>query len=228
MDIYDISVIQSLVQANDVFWVRSADYATQLYVSDSYTKIWEQPVDALYQYPNSFNDSLLPDETTIKQVMTREKGQYIASQQIAYKIQTRSGIKYMTDICFDLYHCGEKVAVAGIAREVDVNEWASKQTSRTNHLAGKDLDVLSQVADKLGVALSCTNTLEDLLSLLSKRQKECLHYTLLGQTAKEVAKQLNISHKTVEMHLSAVREKLFCHSKSELICKVIEAGYFRQ
>lgn len=227
MNIQETDVVQNLLQSNDVFWMRSPDYATQLYISDSYTKVWQRSVEQLYQHPDSFNDSLVADQKTMKQMVTREKGQYISTQQIAFKIHTQLGIKHILDHCFDLYHCGEKIAVAGVAKEVSLTEWSCEKESVVNSLAGKNLDILSQVQDKLGVSLTSKNCLETMLSLLSKRQKECLHYTLLGKSAKEIGKLLNISHKTVEMHLSSIREKLFCNSKSELICKVVEAGYFR-
>ncbi|WP_058514209.1 helix-turn-helix transcriptional regulator [Legionella santicrucis] len=42
---------------------------------------------------------------------------------------------------------------------------------------------------------------------LTQRQRECLHYTLKGMTAKEIAKLLCISHRTVEIHLDNIRKK---------------------
>lgn len=42
---------------------------------------------------------------------------------------------------------------------------------------------------------------------ITKREQECLHYTLQGMTAKEIARVLQISHRTVEIHLDNIRKK---------------------
>mgnify|MGYP003574912004 FL=1 len=55
--------------------------------------------------------------------------------------------------------------------------------------------------------------------LFSERQIHCLSLTATGKTAKEIAKKLNISIKTVEDHLKAIKFKLKCNKKSEL-CNV--------
>lgn len=54
------------------------------------------------------------------------------------------------------------------------------------------------------------------LSLLSKREKECLKLFLNGQTAAETATQLNISRRTVESYFENIKDKLGCFSKREL------------
>lgn len=55
-----------------------------------------------------------------------------------------------------------------------------------------------------------------LLKPLTEKQLECLSYYANGKSAKEIAKDLFISHRTVEDHLNKIKEKLKCCSKSEL------------
>lgn len=57
---------------------------------------------------------------------------------------------------------------------------------------------------------------------LTKRQKECLFYLSRGMTIKQIANKLALSPRTVEHYLDVVKDKLGCHSKSQLIAKMIE------
>ena len=56
---------------------------------------------------------------------------------------------------------------------------------------------------------------------LSNREKDCLALTLKGYTAKNIAKELTISHRTVEDHLKQIKLKLNVSSKQELIQKLL-------
>lgn len=63
---------------------------------------------------------------------------------------------------------------------------------------------------------------------LTPREIECLFYTLRGKTAKEIARFLTISQKTVEFHIEHLKMKFNCYSKSELISKAMECGYLNK
>jgi DNA-binding CsgD family transcriptional regulator len=52
---------------------------------------------------------------------------------------------------------------------------------------------------------------------LSERQTECLYHLTNGKTAKEIAKCLGISYRTVQTHLNIVNEKVGSYSKSSAI-----------
>jgi DNA-binding CsgD family transcriptional regulator len=56
---------------------------------------------------------------------------------------------------------------------------------------------------------------------LTKRQEDCLFYLTIGMTKKEIAKNTQLSPKTVEHYLDAVKIKLNCHNRSELIKKAL-------
>ena len=57
---------------------------------------------------------------------------------------------------------------------------------------------------------------------LSKREIECLQLTIKGYTAKRIARQLGISHRTVEEYLFNIRIKTGTSSKAELIEMTID------
>ncbi len=61
-------------------------------------------------------------------------------------------------------------------------------------------------------------------TLLSKRQREVLQLVAEGHSAKEIAKSLKISSKTVEFHKGLIMKKLDLHSTAELTRYAIENG----
>lgn len=59
---------------------------------------------------------------------------------------------------------------------------------------------------------------------LSKQQTKCLYYLAQGMTMKQIGQVTGLSPKTVEHYLDAVKLKLNCQSRSELIAQAIQAG----
>jgi len=55
---------------------------------------------------------------------------------------------------------------------------------------------------------------------LTPREQECLYYFLEGYTAKEIAKTIKVSHRTVEDYLAKIKAKYGCSSKNELREKI--------
>lgn len=59
---------------------------------------------------------------------------------------------------------------------------------------------------------------------LSKQQTDCLKLLALGNTHKQIANALGLSHKTVEHYLENIKNKLKCESRTELVQHAIERG----
>lgn len=60
--------------------------------------------------------------------------------------------------------------------------------------------------------------------VLSERQNECLNLLAYGMTIKEIAREMQLSPRTVEHYLEVVKAKLNCDSRSDLIRMFIEEG----
>lgn len=60
---------------------------------------------------------------------------------------------------------------------------------------------------------------------LTMRQSECLILLLKGMTYKEIAAKLNLSPRTIEHYLEAIKIKLNCERKQDLISRAIQLGY---
>lgn len=59
---------------------------------------------------------------------------------------------------------------------------------------------------------------------LTKRQKEVLQLMADGRTNKEVAAELSLSPRTVEMHVGSILERLNCRARTDAIKKAVELG----
>jgi DNA-binding CsgD family transcriptional regulator len=55
------------------------------------------------------------------------------------------------------------------------------------------------------------------LDKLSNREIEIIIYLCKGMTMKEIGKKINISYRTVEMHINRIKWKLQCNCKGEII-----------
>jgi DNA-binding NarL/FixJ family response regulator len=53
-------------------------------------------------------------------------------------------------------------------------------------------------------------------NILTPREYDCVRGIARGQTAKEIARHYNVSHRTIETHIASIRSKLCCSSKSEI------------
>jgi DNA-binding CsgD family transcriptional regulator len=62
----------------------------------------------------------------------------------------------------------------------------------------------------------------------SCRQSECLYYLVKGMSAKRIAQTLNISPRTVEHHLEAMKAKLNCFSQEDLIAKAWSLPWMKE
>lgn len=62
-------------------------------------------------------------------------------------------------------------------------------------------------------------------SLLTPREKQIAQYLMEGKHSKQIALALDLSRKTVDWHLSVIREKMGVDSTSDLILAFYKAGW---
>lgn len=82
-------------------------------------------------------------------------------------------------------------------------------------LAGKNY-ICNQVKDILSNTF-IENDYEDRISLLSAKELEVINYIKTGQSSKEIAAELNISIKTVEVHRHNILKKLDVKNTASLL-----------
>jgi len=59
----------------------------------------------------------------------------------------------------------------------------------------------------------------------TRRQREVLDLLAAGLTDKETAARLNLSPRTVEMHVARLLERLNCRTRTEAVCKASKRGW---
>ena len=60
--------------------------------------------------------------------------------------------------------------------------------------------------------------------ILTKREKEIFEMLIINKTTKEIAKELNISEKTVRNHISNVMQKLSVKGRASAVVELLRLG----
>lgn len=63
--------------------------------------------------------------------------------------------------------------------------------------------------------------------VLTRRESEILEYVTLGLSAKEVARHIDISPRTVERHVENVRLKLRARNRTHMVACAVQAGLLK-
>jgi len=59
---------------------------------------------------------------------------------------------------------------------------------------------------------------------LTPKERQCVYHLVKGKTVKEIANALKISGRTVETHLTQIKQKLGCYTRAQIIDKVFNEG----
>jgi DNA-binding CsgD family transcriptional regulator len=62
---------------------------------------------------------------------------------------------------------------------------------------------------------------------LTQKQLICAKLLLTGATAKEIGEKLSLSHRTVEDHVEALKNKFLARNKNELLIKLAAVPNFQ-
>jgi DNA-binding CsgD family transcriptional regulator len=131
---------------------------------------------------------------------------------------------------FDTYANGEFKMVVGLK-----SPWYSAQGELDGvfiQCIPADLNAISRVMINLNESFSKHESrLFDLSDNypglnLTRREIECLFFTLRGKSAHEIGQIIHVSRRTVEDYIRNIKTKMGCASKSELIEKSYHLGYF--
>lgn len=116
---------------NQFFFVRSTLTGEYLYVSPAYEKIWGRSCESLYQNPNSWLDSIYPEDREL--VLASIKKQWQGQTRREYRIIRSDGeIRWISaEITLVLDETGKPVRVVGLAEDVTDRKLTEEKLRKT-------------------------------------------------------------------------------------------------
>jgi two-component system, cell cycle sensor histidine kinase and response regulator CckA len=104
----------------EVLWITDAEKRTMIYVSPAYEQVWGRPVSELYQSPDSFLDSVHPDDRS--QVAAKVARQAVDEYDVQYRIVRPDGqVRWIWDRAVPLRDDeGRVTRIVGIADDITV------------------------------------------------------------------------------------------------------------
>ena len=232
------SIINYLKQNNAqfVFWIRSANFERNLFVSPTYEAIWKRSCKSVYEKPWSFFDAMDKEDLALNRDEISERTK--KNNLILFRIHTPDQkIRWIKDYSFALHDVeGRIIAIAGFSECISEEEWKVLANDPIEKkIEAKMMDMLLEFtkmncelkaithpyANLLGAARNVVLFLADLSIHLSTREEECLRYMMKDMTAKEIARLIKLSPRTVESYLSKIKDKVNVRTNLSLASKVL-------
>lgn len=205
-------------QEQCILWAMNKDMSQELFISATYQSLWQfEPVN-MYRILN--HRSL---ETYISKVMKEKKLSEFqnrtinAKHTIIYQIELPNGtLQLVQDRSFHLNDKnGNTLLIAGVAMPVSEDSFKSEEqtviSDRIDRICIELYRLLLLPLEKISITQS------QRVESLTSKQKEVLKFILHGLNAKEIAKQMHLSFRTIESHTTQIKERFGASSKSELI-----------
>ena len=168
-------------QSRDVFWVRSSDYADQLYVSSAYEKIWGKPRESLYKHPEQWINSILPeDHERVKKDTERRDHTVIPGQKflLCYRVIRPDGqIRWIEDESFAIFDDdGNHMGFAGIATDVTEKKeheiQLQKERARVEEISKVKSEFIANMSHDVKTPLAGVIGMAEVLSQNLKEKNE--------------------------------------------------------
>lgn len=244
IDIQSLNLLMTSISnlSSTVFWVRSADFKKQIYVSPSFETIYGKECNLLYENPQAWTDPIDPEHRyqvleRLTQRRINQMNHLNDNEPVCYSLILPSNERhFIKNQAFTV--CDDKksiVAYAGMSENISEALYEhlliNKKNLNTADNNRKAIDNVIQMLTrdiaqdrdykKRSVAYNNSND-NNLLDKLSVREKDCLQYLIQGMTAKETAKQLNLSPRTVETYIDSIKLKFGCRNKMEIMGIIVQ------
>jgi len=224
---------------NFVFWIRNHDMSQQIYVSAQYTTHWQRQVSILYDIPLMWLDYLARDNKDLfmGKFQARHVEHYLnpAKNLLLYQIdKPNQTLGYLRDQSF---RCADQTGahyIVGVSKVIEREYWHEQFQTNMITLDDKDeesvklffkllkenfglveVNALNIKPVSLGSLRQCIANKEKID--FSKREIECLYHLCQGKTAKQTAREMSISPRTVETFIEHIRNKSTTHNKVEVV-----------
>ncbi|MBA2650798.1 MAG: helix-turn-helix transcriptional regulator [Tatlockia sp.] len=222
-----------------VFWVREREMTKQVYQGKNFAKIWQRDPNIVNKYPLIWLDFLedTRKEFYMQQLQQRHNENYNNPELnlIYYQIKKPdNSVEYIIDNCFKCISADNLIYIVGIAKRISHNNWTA--IDQDNTLIYQEFDKSIQddffkllkshfciiPFDQIKATKTLASFQEKILAegiLFSNRETETLYYLCLGNTAKETAKIMTISSRTVETYIEQIRIKINGKNRLDIVGK---------
>ena len=207
--------------SRDIHWMSTSDFKTCIFLNNAYEEIFRYPKDEVLEDLRNFSNYLQRSSREcykpFLEMAERTKNEgpkaiYNETYQIVRGDDRR--IRIISDHGHPIFSLdGQHLGFAGIARDIS-NEIARKQFP-------SQLLKLFPQSDKTRYYLKRKYQ----KVYLSQRQAECAFYILQGKTAKQIAKILQLSPRTIEDIIKNIKNKLGLNFRSDIFDALIEGEF---
>lgn len=166
--------------ADIVFWVCEPDASKFYYISPAYEKIWGKSCASIYDNPQSFLESVHPDD--YNRVITATEGENACNMNEDYRIIRPDGsIRWVNERTFPVYdNQGKVFRMTGIAEDITVRKNAEAEALKALQRERELSDIKSQfvtatsheVRTPLAVIQSSIDILQHYTDSLSEDKKQ--------------------------------------------------------
>ncbi|MFN3235261.1 MAG: LuxR C-terminal-related transcriptional regulator [Gammaproteobacteria bacterium] len=209
-----------------VLWMRDPSYQKQLYVSPSYECYWGYTPTSLYENPMSWQDTLVTNNRATLHNRLATRNTYANNENTeTFCIKNKSkNLVWIRDKSFRINDAnGNCQIVAGVGMPLDRTQLSDIMYQQaTNYLLEQMTADFSETLYKYFDYRDESTDIKHILNKLSAREIQVLSRILQAKSAREIAKDLNISFRTVEMHTDNIKNKLNVKSKADIFIFCIE------
>lgn len=209
-----------------LLWVMDKTYTKELFVSSTFKTLWGREIPSIYhnQTTNDWHkyaEEIIHDKVWAK-LMTRViNPKYTA----VYTLKRLDGTTQLVlDRSFHLKNAeGKCVIVAGVAKFISEDDL----TKANQENISNEIDMISLEFYRLltlPYPLSAQSK-SDAYSKLTPHHKMIFKYLIQGLTAKEIAKEMDLSFRTIEFHINSIKKHFRVKTKSELISLAITKNW---
>lgn len=207
--------------SHDIYWMSTSDFKTCVFLNDAYENIFRYPKGIILKDLKVFSSYLKraghecynPFLEMVKK--TQQEGPNATYNETFHIIRGGDGrIRTVNDCGHPLYdEHGEHLGFSGVARDIS-SDLIRKQLPNP-------IMNFFQLSDRKKYYLK--GKYKNIY--LSPRQAECALYLLQGKTAKQTAKILKLSPRTIEEVIGNIKAKLGLHYRSDIFDALIESDF---
>lgn len=220
-----------------VFWISTADYSEQLYLSKGFENVWGRSCESIQTNLGIWATTLVPEDLAKNLPEFARRSTTLGSGKMNIRINhTDNALRYLRNTSFTLADSsGKPCLIAGIDEQLSAENWHQDlPVENKNPAILNDFITILRKEFKLITALPTNDTssssaesavpkmivLNGQSVKLSPREIDCLRYLLSGFSAKQTADKLKLSTRTIESYLDTLKRKAQCRTKLALLGKI--------